>query len=344
MNPRAPADAADTRSTASESSSAALSVGVAFYGCEPDEAALVRESAPRLGVVPTFVAAPLSESSADSAIGNRCISISHRAEVTNAVLNALSAAGVEYVSTRSVGFDHLDVTHAARIGITVGNVAYSPDSVADHTLMLMLMALRNARSVLRRVDLHDYRPGETRGRELRDLTVGVVGVRRIGTAVVERLRGFGCRIVAHDGSGRSAADDGALDELLRQSDIVTLHTALTGDTRHLVDARRISLMKRGAVIVNTGRGALIDTVALIAALESGALGGAALDVVEGEEGIFSADLRDRPVQNAALLRLQRLPNVIVTPHIAFHTDRALNDIVENTLINCVNFESERRHA
>jgi D-specific alpha-keto acid dehydrogenase len=315
--------------------------GVTFYGCESDEIVRIRDMAPRFCIAPEIVEAPLSESNVDLARGNRCVSISHKFEVTNSMLNALSAAGVEYVSTRSIGFNHLDVDYAASVGITVGNVTYSPDSVADHTLMLMLMAVRHARSVLRRVDLYDYRLDETRGRELRDLTVGVVGVGRIGTAVVDRLRGFGCRrIVTHDSKGRAAKDNAALDELLRQSDIVTLHTPLTRDTHHLLDSRRIGQMKQGAIIVNTGRGALIDTAALITALESGRLGGAALDVVEGDEGIFYADLRNKPINNPDLLRLQRLPNVTITPHIAFDTDHALNDIIENTLINCLTFESE----
>lgn len=318
--------------------------GVTFYGCESDEAVRIRDMAPGLGVVPKIVEAPLSESTVDLTGGNRCISISHKTEVTKAVLNALSEAGVDYVSTRSIGVNHVDVDYAARIGIVVGNVAYSPDSVADHTLMLILMSVRHAKSVLHRVDRHDYRLGAMRGRELRDLTIGVVGVGRIGTAVIDRLRCLGCRVLAYDSNDKTADDDAALDGLLRESDLVTLHTALTRDTHHLLDARRIARMKQGAVIVNTGRGALIDTAALIAALERGALGGAALDVVEGEEGIFYADLHDKPIKNTALLRLQRLANVIVTPHIAFHTDHALDDIIENTLITCRNFESERRHG
>lgn len=345
MSSRAPVvGTSNTRSSAPEPLSAALATRVAFYGCESDEAAQVGDLAPRFGIVPTIVEAPLSESNVDMAIGGQSISISHKVEVTKPVLNALSGVGVKYVSTRSIGFNHVDVDYATSIGIAVGNVAYSPDSVADHTLMLMLMAVRHTKSVLRRVDLHDYRLSETRGRELRDLTIGVVGLGRIGTAVIDRLRCFGCRIVTHDNKSKTADDDAALNELLRESDVVTLHTALTDDTHHLLDSHRIAQMKQGAVIVNTGRGALLDTAALIEALESGALGGAALDVIEAEEGIFYADLRDTRITNTGLLRLQHLPNVIITPHIAFHTDHALRDIIENTLINCRNFERDQRHG
>jgi D-specific alpha-keto acid dehydrogenase len=239
---------------------------------------------------------------------------------------------VTYVSTRSVGANHIDVRYAERVGIAVETVAYSPDSVADYTLMLMLMAVRHARSVIRRADLHDYRLHEVRGKELRDLTVGVIGAGRIGGAVIDRLRGFGCRTLAYD--TRPDGEYVSLDGLLEQSDIVTLHTPLTAETHHLLDRRRISRMKHGAVVVNTGRGGLLDTEALVSALEGGGLGGAALDVVEGEEGIFYADCSDRPIESRLWLRLHKLPNVLISPHTAYYTDHALSDTVENSLINC----------
>jgi D-specific alpha-keto acid dehydrogenase len=309
-----------------------------IYGCAPDEAAAFREVAPRLGVMPTITGAPLSESNVELAAGNRCVSVGHKTRVTNPTLLALSTAGVAYLSTRSIGSNHLDVTYARRVGITVEPVAYSPDSVADYTLMLMLMLVRNAISTFRRVDRRDYRLNEVRGRELRDLTVGVIGTGRIGTAVVARLAGFACRVLTHDHHPTIAADNVPLDVLLRRSDIVTLHTPLNAETFHLLDRRRIGWLKPGAYVVNTGRGGLIETDALIAALEGGQVGGAALDVLEGEEGIFYADSSNRPIDNAALLRLQQLPNAIVTPHTAFYTDHALRDTVEQSVLNCLAFE------
>lgn len=321
--------------------------GITVYGCGPDEAAAFRESAPRFGMTPTLTPEPPTESTASLAAGNRCISVGHKTRVTRSALRALSRNGVAYLSTRSIGYDHIDVEYAAGLGISVGNVAYSPDGVADYTLMLILMCLRHAKPMIRRTDAHDYRLHEARGRELRDLTVGVVGTGRIGTAVVERLRGFGCRVLAHD--SRTEAEAGTetaghvhaetaghvpLDALLRLSDVVTLHTPLTADTRHLLDRRRIEEMKPGAFVVNTGRGALLDTESLLHALESGRLGGAALDVVEGEEGVFYADRRQDP-PGKSLLRLQEMPNVILSPHTAYDTDRALRDMVGNSLANCL---------
>lgn len=319
-------------------------VGITVYGCGQDEAALFRELAPRLGVAPTITEAAAGESNTDLAHGHRCISVGHKAPLTNSTLLALRRVGVRYISTRSVGYNHIDVTYAEAIGITVENVAYSPDSVADYTLMLILMSLRNAKSMVRRTEVHDYRLNDVRGSELRDLTVGVVGTGRIGAAVIDRLRGFGCRILAYDTRPKTSAEYVALDELLRRSDVVTLHTPLTSETHHLLNGRRIKTLKPGALIVNTGRGPLLDTEALVSALEDGELGGAALDVLEGEEGIFYADRRLRPVGSDLLLRLHALPNVIISPHTAYYTDHALRDAVENSIINCLEFESRKQHG
>ncbi|MFD4635882.1 D-isomer specific 2-hydroxyacid dehydrogenase family protein [Lentzea sp. NPDC058436] len=316
-----------------------MATGITIYGCERDEAVLFREMAPRCGVTPTITGAAVSESNAELALGNHCVSVGHKTPVTNATLVALSRAGVRYVSTRSVGFDHVDVEHAAGLGITVGTIAYSPDSVADYTVMLMLMAVRGAKSVLLRADRHDYRLNAVRGKELRDLTIGVIGTGRIGVAVLDRLRGFGCGVLAFDSRPRNSADYVPLDELLRVSDVVTLHTPLNAGTHHLLDRDRIGSMKRGAVVVNTGRGPLVDTKALVEALESERLGGAALDVLEGEEGLFYADCRSRKWSGEPLARLQEMPNVIISPHTAYYTDHALSDTVENTLINCLSFEN-----
>ncbi|MET7304746.1 D-isomer specific 2-hydroxyacid dehydrogenase family protein [Embleya sp. NPDC005575] len=317
---------------------------ITVYGCGPDEAVLFRELTPRFGVTPTIADAPVSEANIELAAGSRSISVGHKTPIANTTLLALGQVGVTYISTRSIGCNHIDVEYAAGIGITVENVSYSPDSVADFTLMLILMAVRNAKSIIRRADVHDYRLNEVRGKELRDLTVGVIGTGRIGAAVTDRLRGFGCRILAHDNRPKISAEYVPLDDLLQQSDLVTLHAPLNPDTHHLLNRQRIEQMKQGALIVNTGRGALIDTEALASALESGRLGGAALDVVEGDEGIFYADYRTRSMKSKSLLRLHELPNVLISPHTAYYTDHALRDMVENSLTNCLKFESGNRHG
>jgi D-specific alpha-keto acid dehydrogenase len=332
------------RSQATPSSTAIPATGITVYGCGPDEAALFREKAFRFGVTTTITAAAVSAANIDLASGNRCISVGHKSRVANSVLLALGRAGVKYISTRSIGCNHIDVEYAASVGITVENVAYSPDSVADYTLMLMLMAVRNAKTTVRRADHHDYRLNEVRGKELRDLTVGVVGTGRIGTAVMERLRGFGGRTLSHDPRALTSAVHIPLDDLLRLSDIVTLHAPLTTDTYHLLDRRRIGRMKLGAFVINTGRGPLIDTEALVSALAGGRLGGAALDVIEGEEGVFYTDCRNKHIESKALLRLQEMPNVLITPHTAYYTEHALIDTVENSIANCLTFERRNQHG
>jgi D-specific alpha-keto acid dehydrogenase len=320
-------------------------LGITVYGCEPDEADLFNELSPLFGLVPTITSDALTEASAVSSTGNRCISVGHKSKVSGQELRALKDAGVEYISTRSIGVDHIDVRVADELGIAVEGVVYAPDGVADFTLMLILMAIRNAKHIVSSAERHDFRPSPVRGRDLRDMTVGVVGAGSIGNAVIRRLQGFGCRVLASRSTRPAAAAElVSLDALLRRSDIVTLHVPLNPDTRHLIGRRQIATMKRGAFLINTGRGALVDTDALVAALESERLGGAALDVLEGEEGLFYFDCTTRQVDNRFLLQLQQLPNAIVTPHTAYHTGRALYEAVESTLTNCLSFERSRANG
>jgi D-specific alpha-keto acid dehydrogenase len=316
--------------------------GITIYGCEKDEAEMFRRYSPDYGVVPTIIESAASADNAALASGNRSISVNHKTEVGLATLRALKENGVAYISTRSIGCNHIDLEAAERLGITVGTVAYSPDSVADYTLMLMLMSIRNAKPLLSRAAVHDYKLCAVRGRELRDMTVGILGTGRIGQAVMNRLHGFGCRILAYDLYPQAKAEYVTLDELLRQSEILTLHLPLHADNYRILDRERIGSMKHGAIVINTSRGSLIDTEELVYALENGRLGGAALDVVEGEEGIFYHDCMNKPIHNPLLLRLQQLPNAVITPHTAFYTDHALQDIVENTIQNCLEFERRRR--
>jgi D-specific alpha-keto acid dehydrogenase len=332
------AAAADQHHGLDGANDGARDLGVTIYGCEDDESSLFRELASRMRIKLIVTDEEVSEATAALAFGNRCISVGHKTQISDSTLVSLHRAGVEYISTRSIGHNHIDMRCAERLGIFVETTCYSPDSVADYTLMLMLMVLRHARSTLSRADRHNYELHEARGKELRDLTVGVIGTGRIGLAVIERLRGFGGLVLAHDRCPRAAVEYVPLEEVLRRSDVITLHTPLNADTCHLLNRRRIEQMRRGAIVINTGRGALLDTEALLAALESGRLGGAALDVLEGEEGYFYSDYSQRSIGHRQLLRLQQLPNVIITPHTAYYTDHALVDTVENTLMNCLRFE------
>lgn len=316
-------------------------IGITIYGCEQDEALAFGELSPRFGVIPAITGSAVSESTAVLSSGNQCISVGHKSEISEPTLLALRETGVKYISTRSIGVNHIDTEAARSMGITVGNVAYSPDGVADYTLMLLLMLIRGAKSVVTRAEENDFRLDSTRGKELRDMTVGVLGMGRIGNAVIDRLRGFGCRVLAR---GRnSEADYVSLDELLQNSDILTLHLPLGADTYHMLGRKEINKMKPGAFLVNTARGGLVDTGALIEALENRKLGGAALDVLEGEAGLFYFDCTEKPVDNRFLVQLQKMPNVIITPHTAYYTERALRDTALKTILNCLDFERSYIH-
>lgn len=319
-------------------------IGITIYGCERDEAEAFHVCSPRFGVVPAITSAAVSQSNAELACGNRCVSVGHKTEVGRSTLIALKGSGVKYISTRSIGLNHIDLRAAEGLGIAVGNVTYSPGSVADYAVMLMLMAIRNAKSIVSGAQRNDFRLDNARGRELGDMTVGVLGIGHIGRAVIERLRGFGCRVLAHDHSREAGARYVPFDDLLKESDILTIHVPLCADTYHMIGHEQIRAMKQGAFLINTARGGIVDTAALIGALESGRLGGAALDVLEGEEGLFYHDWTHRPIENRFLPALREMPNVIITPHAAYCTGRALRDTVEKTLTNCLDFERRKSLA
>ena len=307
--------------------------GIIVFGCERDERLLFERHADRLGVEVFCVEDPLGFANAREIPLMSAVSVNHRMRVDARLIRNLQTRGVNYLSSRSIGLDHIDIASAEKAGILVENVCYSPESVTEYTIMLMLMAIRNAGSILRRVSKCDFRLEEKRAPELRDMTVGVVGTGRIGKVVIMRLSGFGCGILAYDPHPTENVEYVDLDELLKQCDLVTLHLPLTAATRHLLDRARIARMRRGAILVNTARGALVDVAALTDALERGGIACAALDVVEGEEGWFYLDCSDLPPPPFA--RLLALPNAIVTPHTAFYTKHALSDIAQNTILNCL---------
>ena len=313
-------------------------ITITVFGCEPDEAAVFHKLSRKFGVTVSLIGEAVSENNARLAEGCQCVSISHKAELSESLLLALKNAGVKYICTRSIGFNHIDIQAAGQMGMTIGTVAYSPGSVADYSVMFMLMLMRGTKSVIYRAERQNYCLNNLRGKELRDMTVGVLGTGRIGQAVIERLKGFGCRVLAYDRNHKAETDYVPFCELLQSSDIITLHVPLTEDTFHMIGRKQLELMRKEALLVNPARGALVDTGALVDALADGKIGGAALDVLEGEEGIFYYDCTHKALEHPILSALQRMPNVIVTPHTAYHTERVLVDTVSNTISNCLNFE------
>ncbi len=260
-------------------------------------------------------------------------------------LRRLREGGTRLVALRSAGYNHVDLQAAAEEGIQVVRVPeYSPQAVAEHTLALILSMNRHIHRAFNRVREGNFALEGLLGFDMHARTVGIVGTGRIGTATLKILSGFGCSMLAYDPIVNSECETLGvryvpLHDLLAQSDIVSLHCPLTPDTLHLIDDGTLALMRHGAMLVNTGRGALIDTKAAIKALKSGRLGYLCLDVYEEEADLFFEDCSDRIIQDDIFMRLLTFPNVLVTGHQAFFTAEALAAIASTTLENITAFES-----
>ena len=257
------------------------------------------------------------------------------------VLEKLAAEGVKYIGFRTIGYNSVDLEAAKRLGIRVAHSGYSPYSVANYTVMLMLMCIRKALYVMMRSHTADYSLGPICGREMQNMTVGIIGTGRIGKAVIKNLSGFGCKIIAYDpypAKDLENVEYVALDELYAKSDIISLHTFLSDETYHMINKDSIAKMKDGVILINAARGALVDTKNLIEAVESGKIGSVGTDCCEGEDDFIRTDRKyDDLVVNHDYIILKSFQNTIVTPHIAFFTDQAVSDMVESSVKSVVQF-------
>lgn len=284
----------------------------------------------------------------DYTVETPCLANAHMAEgydvidiittvMDKPLLDEFHKMGIKCISTRTIGYDHIDVEYAKSLGMGVVNVSYSPATVADYTIMLMLMGCRRYRHTMERADIQDFTLKGKIGRELRNCTVGVIGTGKIGRKVIEELSGFKCEILAYDivesQEIKGLATYTNLDTLLEESDIITLHAPATEDNYHMIDEVAIGKMKDGVMIINCARGSLIDSDALIAGLDSGKIGFAGLDVVEHEHGLYYFNRMGESLKNPQLAILKSFSNVIVTPHTAFYTEEAVSDMAENSIIN-----------
>ncbi len=275
-----------------------------------------------------------------------CLFVEDRADAE--ALKILKEGGVRLIALRSAGFNHVDLKAARELGLRVVRVPeYSPYAVAEHAASLLMALNRKIpRAVARVKDLNFSLEGLV-GRDLHGQTVGVVGTGRIGRAFARIMLGFGCKVIAYDQQVSIELEAMgvtycSLRDLIAASDVLSLHIPLTPETWHLIDAKAFAAMKPGALLVNTGRGALVESVALIETLKSGRIGGAALDVYEEEEGIFFHDLSGKGLKDDVLARILSFPNVIVTSHQAFLTLEALSAIAEVTLSNVAAFARGER--
>jgi D-lactate dehydrogenase len=281
----------------------------------------------------------LNERTAALAAGADAVCVFVNDDVSGAVLDRLANYGVRAVALRCAGVNNVDVDAAAERGIRVVRVpAYSPHAVAEHTLALILSLDRHIHRAYQRVRDQNFSLEGLLGFDLQGRTAGVVGTGRVGSIVARLLGAFGCAVLAHDpvhnpGAVAAGVRYVSLNELFGACDVIALTCPLTPETRHLVDAATVARMKPGAMLVNTGRGALIDTVAVVEGLKSGQIGSLAIDVYEEEGPLFYEDRSSQVLADDVFARLLAFPNVLVTAHQGFFTEDALTAIADTTLAN-----------
>lgn len=315
-------------------------IKVAFYDTKPydHKAVLAAEGAAALQW--TFHDFRLTTETASTAVGADAVCVFVNDKVDRACLEKLAATGVKLVALRCAGFNQVDLPAARELGIAVTRVpAYSPHAVAEHAVALLMTLNRKIHRAYNRVREHNFALAGLVGFDLYGKTAGIVGTGKIGRCTAEIFRGFGMQVLAHDPFPQ---EDWAtehkiryapLEEVLRMSDVLSLHLPLAAGTHHLLNRDTLAQMKPGACLINTSRGKLVDSAALIETLKSGHLGGVALDVYEEEEGIFFEDHSGAVLQDDTLALLLSLPNVLVTSHQAFLTREALSEIARVTVTN-----------
>lgn len=261
-------------------------------------------------------------------------------EMNGELLKKFHDLGVKYITTRSIGYDHIDLKSAQKLGMRISNTKYDPDGVSNFTVMLILMSIRRMSYILKCTEVQDYTLRNKIGRNLNSCTVGVIGTGKIGANVVRNLSGFNCKILAYDIYPKEdlPCKYVSLEEIYKNSDIITIHTPGTQESYHMINEKTIEQMKRGVIIVNCARGSMIDTNALIDGLESGKIGGAALDVLEKEDGLYYHNRMGEVIKNREMAILRAFSNVILCPHAAFYTDKDVEDMLRYNFESLYKFE------
>lgn len=288
----------------------------------------------------------LTPATAPLAAGYRAVCVFVNDQLSEQTLKVLHGGGTELVALRSAGFNHVDLATADRLGMTVARVpAYSPHAVAEHAAALVMSLNRHIFRAWNRVREGNFSLEGLLGFDMHGKTVGVIGTGKIGLAFASIMNGFGCRTIAHDPFPDAGApayvEYASIEDLYREADIISVHCPLTPQTKHLIDTRAIAQMKQGVMLINTSRGSVVDTQALLEGLKSGKIGFLGLDVYEEEENLFFQDLSDQVISDDLFMRLTTFPNVLITGHQGFFTREALHNIAAVTLENITAFESGR---
>jgi D-lactate dehydrogenase len=296
-----------------------------------------------------FLKTPLSILTADLAKGCNVICCFVNDKLDRAVIEKLKSDGIRLIAIRAAGYNNVDVAAARDMGITTMRVPeYSPHAVAEYTAALIMTLNRKIHKAHNRVHELNFSLEGLVGFDLFNKTVGIIGTGKIGKLFAKIMNGFGCRVLVYDLNPDTTwaqslnASYTDLPKLFAESDIISLHVPLTPETKHLVSDEAFKVMKDSALLINTGRGALINTTALIKALKQKKLGGACLDVYEEEEGVFFSDLSATGTNDDILARLITFPNVLITSHQAFLTNEALSNIAETTIANISAFAQGKK--
>ena len=287
-----------------------------------------------------FVSEALDTNTAVLAAGYQAVSIFSGDDASSLVLEILKEIGVKYITLRSSGFNNINLKTAKRIGLKVANVPdYSPHAISEHTICLLLALNRKLIKAHKQVARFNFLQDNLMGSNLNRKTIGVIGTGRIGSLLVRLFHAFGCEVLAHDVETNPYLENQfdlkylKLDELCRKADIISINVPLNHETHYMLNKSLFDIMKKGVIIVNTARGAIVHTEALLQALNNGTVGGYATDVYETEKGIFFKDNSRHGINDEKLKELISLPNVLLTPHQAFITKEAVRNIAETTIYN-----------
>jgi len=322
-------------------------MNVLFFSSKNYDHQFFSQANPYHGFNLKFLEVPLNTSTAVLANGYEAVCVFVNDLVNREVLEQLASQGVRLIALRCAGYNNVDLKAAKELGIPVVRVpAYSPYSVAEHTLALILTLNRKTHRAFNRVREGNFALNGLMGFDLHGKTVGLIGLGKIGLVTAKILMGFGCKVFGYDVQQTQEMDDlgitfSDLEQLYRTSDIISLHCPLTPETFHLINSDSISKMKKGVMLINTSRGALVDTRAVIEALKQEHIGHLGVDVYEEEADLFFEDLSDKVIQDDVFMRLLSFNNVLITGHQAFFTSNALQGISETTLRNIADFKNQR---
>lgn len=291
----------------------------------------------------SFIKESLSLQTAERAKWFEVVSIFSGDDASAMVLEALYKNGIRFIAIRAAGYDNIDLQKAEELGISVANVPeYSPSAIAEHAVALMLALNRKLIIADKQVHAQNFTINNLVGFDLNGKTVGIIGVGRIGAVLAKILNGFGCRLLGYDIKENAELKEKyglkyvELPELCREANIISIHTCLNPDTKYIINKKLVSQMQRGVMLINTSRGACVNTADIIAALQTGHIGYYGADVYENERGIFFYDCSGKELNDTMLTQLLSMPNVLITPHQAFATQQALTNIAVTTFynINC----------